>query len=403
VSATRALTEAEIHPLIAGRWSPRAFDSGRPIERDKLISCLEAARWAPSAFGDEPWRFIVCDRHENDSAWQRLLNCLSEKNRRWAKHAPVLILIVADSLFRKNGNPNRWGQYDAGQAAVSLCLQAAAMGLATHQMGSFDIEGCRQTFAIPEQFMPMAAMALGYAADASLLDDDFRPSEETERRRQALNRIAFAGQWDTGLVKPDIRRPWEEQYRDDEVESMPWFYPHLDVDVAAALEWLDIHSGKALDIGSGPGTQAIELARRGFDTTGSDISPSAVTKAAGRAENEGVSVRFVHDDVLDSRLTGPFDLIMDRGCFHAIDAGARPVYLQAVHRLLADGGHLLLKTFHKEERRKEGPSNRFEAEDIKSIFADYFELVYYRDSFFESTMDSNPKALFCILKKIRGV
>ena len=200
-------------------------------------------------------------------------------------------------------------------------------------------------------------------------------------------------------VKPDIRRPWEEQYRDDDVEGMPWFHPHLDVDVADALERLDIHSGRALDLGSGPGTQAIELARRGLDTTGSDISPSAVTKAAQRAENEGVNVHFVHDDVLDSRLAGPFDLIMDRGCFHVIDADNRQAYISAVSNLLADDGHLLLKTFHKQETREEGPPNRFEAADIETIFAGQFELLYYRDSLFESTLDSDPKALFCILKK----
>lgn len=199
--------------------------------------------------------------------------------------------------------------------------------------------------------------------------------------------------------RPDIRRPWEEQYRDDDVEGMPWFCPHLDVDVANALVRLGIHSGTALDLGSGPGTQAIELARRGFEATGSDISPSAVAKAIRRAESAEVAVRFVHDDVLESKLTGPFDLIMDRGCFHVIDAEARPAYFKTVSRLLADDGHLLLKTFHKQETREEGPPNRFEATDIEAIFSGHFELIFHRNSFFESTLDSDPKALFCILKK----
>ncbi len=197
-----------------------------------------------------------------------------------------------------------------------------------------------------------------------------------------------------------IKRPWEEQYRDDDVETMPWFFPHLDRDVAWAIETLPVIApAKALDLGCGPGTQAIELSRLGFETTGADISPSAVRKANERARKEGMAVMFICDDILNTQLSGTYDVIMDRGCFHVLDADQRPNYLRSVVRLLDENGYLLLKTFHKQETREEGPPNRFEAADIVKIFSDTFELLECRDSFFESATGSGPKALFCILKR----
>lgn len=196
-----------------------------------------------------------------------------------------------------------------------------------------------------------------------------------------------------------IKRPWEEQYRDDDVETMPWFCPDLDNDVADAINRLNIKPCAALDLGSGPGTQAIELARRGFAATGTDISPSAVRKARQRAEREGVSVHFACDDILGSQLTGNFGLIMDRGCFHVIDPDQRHSYLRSVTAFLDHNGYLLLKTFHKQETGEDGPPNRFEAADIAEIFSDAFELIESHDSAFNSSMDWNPKALFCVLRK----
>lgn len=199
-----------------------------------------------------------------------------------------------------------------------------------------------------------------------------------------------------------IKRPWEEQYRDDDVETMPWFCPELDKDVANAIQSLAISPTTALDLGTGPGTQAIALAKLGFETTGTDISPSAVNKATERAKNELINVRFVCDDVLNSKLEGRFGLVMDRGCFHVLEPGQQQDYLHAVSRLLDEKGCLFLKTFHKQEMREEGPPNRFEADDISKIFGSTFELITCHDSVFESTLDSDPKALFCVLKKVPG-
>jgi len=201
MSEIRGNGSTEVHELIAGRWSPRAFDGTKPVEREKLLACLEAARWAPSCFGDEPWRYVVCDRFEDEEAWQSLLACLAEKNQLWAKHAPVLMAACADSEFRQNGKPNRWGQHDTGAASVSLCLQATALGLASHQMGGFDIDAVRKVFAVPEKFMPTSVIAIGYAGSIDDLHEDFRAMEEGERKRQPLAGNFFTGTWERGITK----------------------------------------------------------------------------------------------------------------------------------------------------------------------------------------------------------
>ncbi|MDQ6970283.1 MAG: class I SAM-dependent methyltransferase [Mariprofundus sp.] len=204
---------------------------------------------------------------------------------------------------------------------------------------------------------------------------------------------------DDGQDPERIKRPWEEQYRDDDVETMPWFCPDLDHDVAAALDDLNIAPATALDIGAGPGTQSIALAKLGFQVTGTDISPSAVNKAQLRAEKENVVISFVHDDVLQTQLNATFALIIDRGCFHVIEPEQQADYLKSVTHLLDDGGYLFLKTFHKQEDCEQGPPNRFEAADISQIFAADFDLIESRDSAFKGNADFSPKALFCVLRK----
>ena len=100
------------------RWRPRAFDVNKKVSQQDVNIYLEAARWAPSCFGVEPWRFIVCHKESNEKAWQLLLSCL----------APVLLMVYAHQVFEQNGRDNNWAEYDAGAASVSLCLQATALG-----------------------------------------------------------------------------------------------------------------------------------------------------------------------------------------------------------------------------------------------------------------------------------
>jgi len=181
----------DLHPIIAGRWSPRGFDAKRSVEPKKLASCLEAARWSSSCFGDEPWRFIVADKNSDNDSWKKLFETLVEGNQVWAESAPVLILACASENFTQNGKPNRWGQYDTGQAMMALSLQAVAEGLISHPMGGFDPEAAKHAFSIPDGFALMSVTALGYLGEAASLPEQYSSIEIAERKRQPLSEIAF--------------------------------------------------------------------------------------------------------------------------------------------------------------------------------------------------------------------
>ena len=111
---------------------------------------------------------------------------------------------------------------------------------------------------------------------------------------------------------------WEELYQESRVESMHWFNPELDEDLKEALDELKLQNGSALDLGTGPGTQATQLARRGFVVTATDISAAAIRLAKTKAENQRLEISWKQDDILETRLDRPFDFIFDRGCFHVL-------------------------------------------------------------------------------------
>jgi nitroreductase len=195
-----AITQVPIDALIAERWSPRAFDATKPVTQAQIIALLEAARWAPSCFGDQPWRFIVWDKNSDATAWQQALECLVPGNQAWAKDAPVLVLTCHDTLFNHNAKPNRWAAYDTGAAAENLCLQAASLGLMAHQMGGFDSAKTREAFAIPAQYELMAMLTVGYAGDANQLPDDLKERELAPRKRRTLGELFFSETWGKPVV-----------------------------------------------------------------------------------------------------------------------------------------------------------------------------------------------------------
>ena len=190
-----AVTQVPIHDLIAARWSGRSYDPARSITREQVIALLEAARWAPSCYGDQPWRFVVWNKAEDAAGWQKAFDCLAPGNQGWVKDAPLLFLVAADTLFNHNGQPNRWAQYDTGAATENLCLQAEALGIMAHQMGGFDLDKARATFGVPQQFTLMAMVSVGYPADPASFSAEARERESAPRKRRALGELFFSGEW----------------------------------------------------------------------------------------------------------------------------------------------------------------------------------------------------------------
>jgi nitroreductase len=201
----RANNYHPINPLIARRWSPRLFEAGRAVEHEKLLSLLEAARWAASCFNDQPWYYLVFDGSDQ-AALERARDCLVEGNA-WARQAPLLLLSVARENFAHNQTPNRHAQHDTGAASAFLVLQAVELGLVAHQMAGFDGEKASAQFHIPEGFTPMAMIAIGYPFqdDLNKLDEKTRTRELGERSRRALRETAFTNDWNVGIEEGAIR------------------------------------------------------------------------------------------------------------------------------------------------------------------------------------------------------
>lgn len=192
----RAVTSVPINELAARRWSTRAFDASRGVTPAQVAALIEAARWAPSCYGAEPWRFMMWDRARDPAGWQRVYDCLSDNNRKWCKNVPLIFLACAASNFEHNGQANRWAQYDTGMAALSLSLEAVAQGLAAHQMGGFDIPKLRVAAGVPDEFMPMALIAVGHPAAPEVIDDEEILQKELKARgRKPVAERFYGGHW----------------------------------------------------------------------------------------------------------------------------------------------------------------------------------------------------------------
>jgi nitroreductase len=176
-------------PLFVNRWSPRAM-SGEEISRDELMRLFEAARWAPSSFNNQPWRFLFAMRDTRD--WPGFLGLLSEKNRTWAERAAALVVVVSKKTFDHNGRPSRTHSYDAGAAWMSLALQGSLAGLVVHGMQGFDYDRARELLNVPDEYDVEAMAAVGRPGSAEDLPEPLREAERPSGRKE-ISQIAFEG------------------------------------------------------------------------------------------------------------------------------------------------------------------------------------------------------------------
>jgi nitroreductase len=182
-----------IDPLFLERWSPRAFD-GSALPQENLLTIFEAARWAPSAFNSQPWRFLYAHRGEED--WERFLGLLIPFNQGWAQTASVLIYILSDRtpMTDKVGEPaaSHSHSFDAGAAWVSLALQATRMGYHAHGMSGVDFDRAQTELDIPERYRVEAAAVIGRIGDPSILSEKLQ-ARETPSGRKPVSDFAFRG------------------------------------------------------------------------------------------------------------------------------------------------------------------------------------------------------------------
>jgi nitroreductase len=183
-------TKFSINELCKKRWSPRAF-SDKTVEREKLQSIFEAARWSASGGNQQPWRFIVGIK--GDETWEKVYGCLDDGNRVWAHLAPVLMItcgkVMTESGTRENGSY----RYDTGQAVAHLSVEATNQGLHVHQMAGFYPDKAIEVFRIPEGFNPLTAVAIGYLGDPGLLDERNQKRELEPRTRKDFREFVFNG------------------------------------------------------------------------------------------------------------------------------------------------------------------------------------------------------------------
>lgn len=192
-TANNRTSEFDVDPMFLERWSPRAF-TGEAMPNDALMTLFEAARWAPSAFNGQPWRFVYA--HRDTPQWAPLLDVLIPFNQTWVKNASVLMFVISDRFRRSEGRdpvPVRSHSLDAGAAWAYLALQASRMGWATHGMAGFDVARSYEVLGVAEaDYQVEAAIAVGRVADPSVLDEPLR-AREVQSPRNPIASLAFEG------------------------------------------------------------------------------------------------------------------------------------------------------------------------------------------------------------------
>lgn len=178
-----------IESLFLKRWSPRAMN-GTALDQSDLNQLLEAARWAPSSYNEQEWRFLYA--HRDSEHWSTFFNLLMEANQAWCQHAGVLVLVISAKTFQKNGKPNRVHSLDTGMAVQNFLLQAGSMGLVAHAMAGFNTSQAPQALRIPDDFDVECMIAVGHPGDIEVLPENYQ-SLEVPSGRKPIAEISVEG------------------------------------------------------------------------------------------------------------------------------------------------------------------------------------------------------------------
>ena len=180
-----------VEPLFIKRWSPRAMD-GSSLTQKELNQLLEAARWAPSTYNEQEWRFLFA--HRDTPNWALFFDLLVEANQVWCKNAGVLVVVLSHKVFEKNQKPNPVHTFDSGAAFENFALQGTAMGLVVHGMAGFDKAQARQHLEVPDDYEVEAMIAVGHQGDPSSLPEELR-EREFPSSRKPVSEISWEGKF----------------------------------------------------------------------------------------------------------------------------------------------------------------------------------------------------------------
>lgn len=180
-----------IQPLILSRVSGRAFSPER-LSDDELMSLFEAARWTPSCYNNQPWRFVYV--RKGDKEWDSLFNVLVDFNKSWCKDADTLVAVISRNNFERNDKPSQTARFDTGAAWMSLALEANARGIVAHGMQGFDYAALKKNLDIPDSFTVEATIAIGKKGDKEQLSAELQKEEKVSDRKP-LEQIVSRGKF----------------------------------------------------------------------------------------------------------------------------------------------------------------------------------------------------------------
>ena len=185
----------KINKIFSKRWSPRAM-SGEEITNEELMSLFEAARWAPSSYNNQPWRFIYAKR--NTEHWKKLFNLMVEFNQQWTKNAAILIVAISKKTFDHNNQPSITHSFDTGAAWENLALQGSIMGLVVHGMQGFDYHKAKHDLNIPDDYQVEAMIAIGKKGKKKDLSKELKAREFPSDRKR-ISEFIYEGVFKGGL------------------------------------------------------------------------------------------------------------------------------------------------------------------------------------------------------------
>lgn len=182
-----------IHPLLLNRWSPRAM-TGEPITQEELMSLFEAARWAPSSYNNQPWRFLYAKK--GTPHFDTFFDLLVEFNKSWCKKAAVLGVVLSEKIFEKTKKPSITHALDTGAAWENLALEGNGRNLVVHGMQGFDYVKAKTVLNVPDEFEVLAMFAVGKPAPKETLSKELQ-EKEAPSSRKTVSEFVFEGSFRT--------------------------------------------------------------------------------------------------------------------------------------------------------------------------------------------------------------